>query len=76
MLANSGEIDPERLEDSIAVGGYQQLAHVLSDLTPAQGVDHISRSGLRGRGGAGYPTGLKWHRRQGQRITEIRHLQC
>jgi bidirectional [NiFe] hydrogenase diaphorase subunit len=60
VLANSGEIDPERLEDSIAVGGYQQLAHVLNELTPAQVVDQISRSGLRGRGGAGYPTGLKW----------------
>src|SRR6266496_1636371 len=60
VLANSGEIDPERLEDSIAVGGYQQLAYVLSDLTPGQVVDHVSRSGLRGRGGAGYPTGLKW----------------
>ena len=60
VLANSGEIDPERLEDAIAVGGYQQLARVLSDLTPAQVVDQVSRSGLRGRGGAGYPTGLKW----------------
>ncbi|HLZ59922.1 MAG TPA: hypothetical protein VKR06_23485 [Ktedonosporobacter sp.] len=60
VLANSGEIDPERLEDYIAVGGYQQLAHVLSDLTPAEVIDQISRSGLRGRGGAGYPTGLKW----------------
>ena len=60
VLANSGEIDPGRLEDSIAVGGYQQLAHVLSDLTPGQVVDQVSRSGLRGRGGAGYPTGLKW----------------
>ena len=60
VLANSGEIDPERLEDYIAAGGYQQLAHVLNDLTPSQVIDHVSRSGLRGRGGAGYPTGLKW----------------
>src|SRR5436309_1741008 len=60
VLANSGEIDPERLEDYIAVGGYQQLAHVLNELTPSQVVDQISRSGLCGRGGAGYPTGLKW----------------
>jgi bidirectional [NiFe] hydrogenase diaphorase subunit len=60
VLVNSGEIDPERLEDYIAVGGYQQLANVLSDLTPGQVVDQVSRSGLRGRGGAGYPTGLKW----------------
>src|SRR5436309_11468141 len=60
VLANSGEIDPERLEDYIAVGGYQQLAQVLNDLTPSQVVDQISRSGLRGRGGAGYPTGFTW----------------
>jgi bidirectional [NiFe] hydrogenase diaphorase subunit len=60
VLANSGEIDPEQLEDYIAVGGYQQLAHVLHELTPGQVIDQVSRSGLRGRGGAGYPTGLKW----------------
>jgi bidirectional [NiFe] hydrogenase diaphorase subunit len=60
VLENSGEIDPERLEDYLAVGGYQQLAHVLSNLNPGQVVDQITRSGLRGRGGAGYPTGLKW----------------
>ncbi len=60
VLANSGEIDPERVEDYIAAGGYRQLAHVLNDLTPAQTIDIITRSGLRGRGGAGYPTGLKW----------------
>jgi bidirectional [NiFe] hydrogenase diaphorase subunit len=60
VLANSGEIDPERLEDYIAIGGYEQLAYVLSDLTPNQVIDQVSRSGLRGRGGAGYPTGLKW----------------
>lgn len=60
VLANSGEIDPERLQDYLAVAGYQQLAHVLHNLTPGQVIDQISRSGLRGRGGAGYPTGLKW----------------
>ncbi len=60
VLANSGEIDPERLQDYLAVGGYQQLAHALNNLTPSLVVDQISRSGLRGRGGAGYPTGLKW----------------
>jgi bidirectional [NiFe] hydrogenase diaphorase subunit len=60
VLANSGEIDPERLQDYLAVGGYQPLAHVLHHLTPSQVIEQVSRSGLRGRGGAGYPTGLKW----------------
>jgi bidirectional [NiFe] hydrogenase diaphorase subunit len=57
---NSGKIDPERIEEYIAAGGYQPLYQVLHELTPAEVVDMIIRSGLRGRGGAGYPTGLKW----------------
>jgi bidirectional [NiFe] hydrogenase diaphorase subunit len=57
---NGGKIDPERIEEYIAAGGYQALYHVLHELTPAETVDVIIRSGLRGRGGAGYPTGLKW----------------
>jgi bidirectional [NiFe] hydrogenase diaphorase subunit len=60
VLANSGEIDPERVEDYIAVGGYQQLAHVLNEMTPTQVIEFMTKSGMRGRGGAGYPTGLKW----------------
>ncbi len=55
-----GKIDPERIEDYIAVGGYQALYKVLHDMTPAEVIDALTRSGLRGRGGAGYPTGLKW----------------
>jgi bidirectional [NiFe] hydrogenase diaphorase subunit len=60
VLENSGEIDPERAEDYIAVGGYRSLLQVLTEMTPAQVIEQISRSGLRGRGGAGYGTGLKW----------------
>ena len=59
-LENSGVIDPERIEEYIAQGGYAALAQVLNELTPAQVVEQVTRSGLRGRGGAGYPTGLKW----------------
>ncbi|NJR62238.1 MAG: NADH-quinone oxidoreductase subunit L, partial [Cyanobacteria bacterium CRU_2_1] len=57
---NSGIIDPEQIEEYIAAGGYQPLYHVLYEMTPTQVVDSVTRSGLRGRGGAGYPTGLKW----------------
>ncbi|TVQ22405.1 MAG: NADH-quinone oxidoreductase subunit L [Leptolyngbya sp. DLM2.Bin15] len=57
---HSGKLDPERIEDYIAAGGYQGLYKALYDLTPADVVDEITRSGLRGRGGGGYPTGLKW----------------
>lgn len=60
VLENSGKIDPERIEEYIALGGYQQLDRVLHEMTPQQVVDEITKSGLRGRGGGGYPTGLKW----------------
>ena len=60
VLENSGRIDPERLEDYIAADGYLALATVLSEMTPVQVIAEVSKSGLRGRGGAGYPTGLKW----------------
>ncbi|MEZ4661081.1 MAG: NAD(P)H-dependent oxidoreductase subunit E, partial [Caldilineaceae bacterium] len=60
VLANSGVIDPERLEDAVAHGAYDALAHALHEMTPEEVCDAIVNSGLRGRGGAGYPTGLKW----------------
>lgn len=60
VLENSGKIDPERIEAYIAVGGYRQLHQVIEDMTPMEVVDEIMKSGLRGRGGGGYPTGLKW----------------
>jgi bidirectional [NiFe] hydrogenase diaphorase subunit len=60
VLANSGVVDPERLTDYIAAGGYQPLAKALNEMTPRETVEEIKKSGIRGRGGAGYPTGLKW----------------
>jgi bidirectional [NiFe] hydrogenase diaphorase subunit len=60
VLARSGRVDPERIEEYIEAGGYQALHHVLFEMQPAQVIEAIARSGLRGRGGAGYPTGLKW----------------
>jgi bidirectional [NiFe] hydrogenase diaphorase subunit len=60
VLANSGTVDPERIESYIAADGYQALHNVLREMTPKEVVDAIIKSGLRGRGGAGFPTGLKW----------------
>ncbi len=57
---NLGRIDPESLDDYLSVGGYQALRRVLSEMASAEVREEISQSGLRGRGGAGYPTGLKW----------------
>lgn len=61
VLANSGLVDPERLEDYVAQGGYMALANALRDMTPEEVCSEIINSGLRGRGGAGYPSGLKWN---------------
>ncbi len=60
VLENCGAIDPESLDDYLAAGGYQALRKVLRELTPEQVVAEITASGLRGRGGAGFATGLKW----------------
>ena len=60
VLANSGIVNPERIESYIAADGYQALHDVLREMTPKEVLDTILKSGLRGRGGAGYPTGLKW----------------
>src|ERR1041384_557585 len=60
VLANSGYVDPERIESYVAADGYSALHDVLREMTPKEVVDAMIKSGLRGRGGAGYPTGLKW----------------
>ena len=60
VLENSGVIDPERIEEYIAAEGYRGLIQTLTEMTPAEVIAEIVKSGLRGRGGAGYPTGLKW----------------
>ena len=60
ILRNCGHINPERIEDYIATGGYQSLRKVLFEMTPEQIIDEVKRSRLRGRGGAGFPTGRKW----------------
>ena len=60
VLENSGSIDPERIEEYMARRGYESLYQALYDMTPTEVVEEITKSGLRGRGGGGYPTGLKW----------------
>jgi bidirectional [NiFe] hydrogenase diaphorase subunit len=60
VLANAGRTDPERIEDYVAEGGYRAVAKALHSMTPAQVIEEVTASGLRGRGGAGYPTGKKW----------------
>lgn len=60
VLEQAGIVNAERIEDYIANSGYTSLLKALHEMSPAQVIDEITRSGLRGRGGAGYPTGLKW----------------
>lgn len=60
VLRNCGKIDPENIEDYIAEDGYMGLAKALTEMTSEEVIDTVLRSGLRGRGGAGFPTGKKW----------------
>ncbi len=59
-LRNCGVIDPENIDEYIARDGYAALGKVLTSMTPDETIEMIKKSGLRGRGGAGFPTGLKW----------------
>jgi len=56
----SGKVDPEKISEYLALGGYQSLYHAIYEMSPEEVIAEITNSGLRGRGGAGYPTGLKW----------------
>ncbi len=60
LLKNNDLMDPTKIEDYIAVGGYEALAQAVHQMSPEQIIQEIKSSGLRGRGGAGYPTGKKW----------------
>ena len=60
VLRNCGVIDPENIDEYIARDGYKALAKALTEMTPQEVIDEIKASGLRGRGGAGFPTGMKW----------------
>jgi NADH-quinone oxidoreductase subunit F len=60
VLSNCGLIDPESIDDYLAVDGYVALEKVLTTMTPEELIDEVTRSGLRGRGGGGFPAGVKW----------------
>jgi NADH-quinone oxidoreductase subunit F len=60
VLRNCGHINPEKIEDYLATGGYTALRKAIFEMKPEQIIEEITRSGLRGRGGAGFPTGRKW----------------
>ena len=60
LISNNIKIDPQSIEDYLAIGGYSALAKALIRMTPEQVLEEVKRSGLRGRGGAGFPTGRKW----------------
>ena len=74
-LRNCGVIDPDSFDDYLAMRGYEALAKVLEDMTPAQVIDEIERSGLRGRGGGGYSTGLKW-RQTASTVADKHYVIC
>jgi len=75
IMARCGVIDPENIEDYIADDGYAALAHVLSQMTPRQVIDEVTTAGLRGRGGAGFPTGKKWEFAANQK-SEVKYVIC
>ncbi len=61
VLENCGRIDPKKIDDAIAAGGYLAAVNVLANRKPQQVIDEVTESGLRGRGGAGFPAGIKWN---------------
>ncbi|HPM03883.1 MAG TPA: NADH-quinone oxidoreductase subunit F, partial [Candidatus Cloacimonadota bacterium] len=76
VLRNCGIIDPESLDDYISRQGYQALEKALKEMTPEQIVEEMLQSGLRGRGGAGFPTGLKWKLAMNSRKGEKKYIVC
>ena len=60
LLSNVGVIDPEKIDDYVAKGGYSALKKVVTTMTPEAVVEEVKASGIRGRGGAGFPAGMKW----------------
>ncbi len=74
-LRNCGVIDPESIDDYLAYRGYEALAKVLTVFSPQQVIDEIKRSGLRGRGGGGFPTGVKWQSGH-DAVGDVKYMIC
>ena len=75
-LRNCGVINPENIDEYIAMDGYRALGKALTEMTPDQVIDTILASGLRGRGGAGFPTGMKWKFASGNRGNVQKYVCC
>jgi NADH:ubiquinone oxidoreductase subunit F (NADH-binding)/NAD-dependent dihydropyrimidine dehydrogenase PreA subunit len=75
VMRNCGVVDPESIEDYLGRSGYQGVRRALFELTPEKTIDEIKTSGLRGRGGAGYPTWLKWSLARGS-LGELKYVIC
>ena len=75
-LANCGHIAAESIEEYIAVGGYSALEKALFDMTPDEVIAEVSDSGLRGRGGAGFPTGKKWSQVAAHKDAPVKYIVC
>lgn len=75
---NRGLIDPEKIDEYIALDGYKALAKVLTKMTPQEVIKEVTASGLRGRGGGGFPTGIKWEscRKAGEERNEEKYVIC
>jgi NADH:ubiquinone oxidoreductase subunit F (NADH-binding)/(2Fe-2S) ferredoxin len=74
-LRNCGIIDPENIDDYLSLRGYEALAKVLTDMKPVDVVNEVKKSGLRGRGGAGFPSGVKWEFAASQ-DNEVKYVIC
>jgi len=74
-LRNCGVIDPENIDDYLSMRGYEALAKVLESMTPQQVIDEVKKSGLRGRGGAGFPTGKKWEF-TAKAVSDVKYVVC